>query len=57
MKPKGLFTVVGSLDISQFWSVAKGTNSSDGDIVHLKVDHHRRARFRAADEIGKRLKV
>jgi endonuclease YncB( thermonuclease family) len=38
MKPKGLLTVVGSLDISQFWPATKGTNSSDGDTVHLKVD-------------------
>jgi endonuclease YncB( thermonuclease family) len=36
--PKGLLTVVGSLDISQFWPASKGTNSSDGDTVHLKVD-------------------
>jgi len=36
--PKGLLTVVGSLDISQFWPATKGNNSSDGDTVHLKVD-------------------
>lgn len=35
---KGLLTVVGSLDISQFWPATKGRNSSDGDTVHLKVD-------------------
>jgi hypothetical protein len=38
MKPEGLLTVVGSLDISQFWPAAKGTSSSDGDTVHLKVN-------------------
>jgi endonuclease YncB( thermonuclease family) len=38
MKPKGLLTVIGSLDISQFWPATKGANSSDGDTVHLKVD-------------------
>ena len=38
MKPKGLLTVVGSLDIKQFWPATKGRNSSDGDTVHLKVD-------------------
>ncbi len=38
MKPKGLLTVVGSLDIKQFWPATKGNNSSDGDTVHLKVD-------------------
>jgi endonuclease YncB( thermonuclease family) len=38
MKPKGLLTVIGSLDISQFWPATKGPNSSDGDTVHLKVD-------------------
>jgi endonuclease YncB( thermonuclease family) len=38
MKPKGLLTIVGSLDISQFWPATKGSNSSDGDTVHLKVD-------------------
>ena len=36
--PKGLLTVVGSLDISQFWPATKGNNASDGDTVHLKVD-------------------
>ena len=36
--PKGLLTVVGSLDISQFWPASKGNSSSDGDTVHLKVD-------------------
>jgi endonuclease YncB( thermonuclease family) len=38
MEPKGLLTVVGSLDISQFWPATKGGTSSDGDTVHLKVD-------------------
>jgi endonuclease YncB( thermonuclease family) len=38
MKPKGLLTVIGSLDISRFWPATKGPNSSDGDTVHLKVD-------------------
>jgi len=38
LMPKGMLTVVGSLDISQFWPASKGTNSSDGDTVHLKVD-------------------
>jgi len=38
MKPKGLLTVVGSLDISQFWPASKGVQSSDGDTLHLKVD-------------------
>ena len=38
MKPKGMLTVVGSLDISQFWPASKGTASSDGDTLHLKVD-------------------
>lgn len=38
MKPKGLLTVIGNLDISQFWSATKGSASSDGDTVHLKVD-------------------
>jgi len=38
MTPKGLLTVVGSLDISQFWPAKKGASSSDGDTVHLKVD-------------------
>src|SRR5262245_1875690 len=38
MKPKGLLTVVGRLDISQFWPSTKGSRSSDGDTVHLKVD-------------------
>jgi endonuclease YncB( thermonuclease family) len=38
MKPKGLLTVVGSLDISQFWPATQGSRSSDGDTAHLKVD-------------------
>jgi len=37
-KPKGLLTIVGTLDISQFWPATKGGKSSDGDTVHLKVD-------------------
>lgn len=38
MTTKGLLTVVGSLDISQFWPATKGNNSSDGDTVHMKVE-------------------
>src|SRR6058998_3546864 len=38
MQPKGLLTIAGSLDISQFWPATKGRNSSDGDTVHLKVN-------------------
>lgn len=38
MKPKGQLTVVGSIDITQFWPATKGRNSSDGDTIHLKVD-------------------
>jgi len=38
MTPKGMLTVVGSLDIQQFWPTTKGTRASDGDTVHLKVD-------------------
>ncbi len=38
MKPKGLLTVVGTLDINQFWPASKGTSSSDGDTIHLKVN-------------------
>jgi endonuclease YncB( thermonuclease family) len=38
MQPKGLLTVVGSLDISQFWPATKGNASSDADTVHLKVN-------------------
>lgn len=38
MNPKGLLTVVGALDVAQFWPASKGTASSDGDTVHLKVD-------------------
>ncbi len=38
MKSRGRLTVVGTLDISQFWPATKGTNSSDGDTVHLKVN-------------------
>ena len=38
MKPKGQLTVVGSIDITQFWPATKGRNSSDGDTIHMKVD-------------------
>ena len=38
MKSKGLLTVVGSLDIRQFWPATKGHSSSDGDTLHLQVD-------------------
>jgi len=38
MPPKGLLTVVGSLDVSQFWPATTGGSSSDGDTVHLKVN-------------------
>jgi endonuclease YncB( thermonuclease family) len=38
MKPKGLLTVVGSLDIKQYWPATKGIRSSDGDTAHMKVD-------------------
>ena len=38
MKSKGMLTVVGTIDISQFWPATKGNNSSDGDTLHLKVD-------------------
>ena len=38
MQPKGWLTVVGSLDIRQFWPATQGIASSDGDTVHLKVD-------------------
>ena len=38
MKSRGRLTVVGTLDISQFWPATKGTNSSDGDTVHLGVN-------------------
>ncbi|PWU07568.1 MAG: hypothetical protein C5B51_09840 [Terriglobia bacterium] len=38
MKAKGLLTVVGTLDIRQFWPASKGAASSDGDTAHLKVD-------------------
>lgn len=38
MKSKGLLTVVGSIDISQFWPATKGSSSSDGDTLHMKVD-------------------
>jgi endonuclease YncB( thermonuclease family) len=48
LKQKGLLTVVGSLDISQFWPAAKGTSSSDGDTVHLKVDPNNSFLFSAS---------
>lgn len=48
MKPKGLLTVIGSLDISQFWPATKGSNSSDGDTVHLKVDPNTSFLFKAS---------
>jgi endonuclease YncB( thermonuclease family) len=38
MTPKGLLTVSGNLDISQFWPATKGVNASDGDTVHLKIN-------------------
>lgn len=38
MQPKGWLTVVGILDIGQFWPATKGVASSDADTVHLKVD-------------------
>jgi endonuclease YncB( thermonuclease family) len=48
MKPKGLLTVIGSLDISQFWPATKGSNSSDGDTVHLKVDPYASFLFKSS---------
>jgi Staphylococcal nuclease homologue. len=48
MKPKGLLTVIGSLDISQFWPATKGLSSSDGDTVHLKVDPNTSFLFKAS---------
>ncbi len=53
--PKGMLTVVGSLDISQFWPASKGTNSSDGDTVHLKVDPNTSFLFSSAP--GKKPKL
>src|SRR5215471_20286739 len=38
MIPKGQLTVVGTIDIKQFWPASKGGSSSDGDTIHLKVD-------------------
>lgn len=38
MISKGQLTVVGTIDIQQFWPASKGTSSSDGDTIHLKVD-------------------
>jgi endonuclease YncB( thermonuclease family) len=48
MKAKGLLTVVGSLDIGQFWPATKGNGSSDGDTVHLKVDPQTSFHFSSA---------
>ena len=38
MISKGQLTVVGTIDIRQFWPASKGGTSSDGDTIHLKVD-------------------
>jgi hypothetical protein len=38
MAPKGQLTVVGTIDIRQFWPASTGHTSSDGDTIHLKVD-------------------
>jgi endonuclease YncB( thermonuclease family) len=38
MIPKGQLTVVGTIELRQFWPVSKGTSSSDGDTIHMKVD-------------------
>ena len=38
MIPKGQLTVVGTIDIRQFWPASRGGASSDGDTIHLKVD-------------------
>ncbi|MFO0998595.1 MAG: thermonuclease family protein [Alphaproteobacteria bacterium] len=38
MTSKGLLTILGQVDIGQFWPATKGNNSSDGDTVHMKVD-------------------
>jgi endonuclease YncB( thermonuclease family) len=48
MNPKGLLTVIGSLDVSQFWPTTKGSSSSDGDTVHLKVDPKTSFLFKAS---------
>ena len=48
MNPKGLLTVIGSLDVSQFWPATKGSSSSDGDTVHLKVDPKTSFLFKAS---------
>jgi endonuclease YncB( thermonuclease family) len=37
-KAKGLLTIVGTIDIAQFWPATRGGRSSDGDTVHMKVD-------------------
>jgi endonuclease YncB( thermonuclease family) len=47
-KAKGLLTIVGTLDISQFWPATKGGRSSDGDTVHLKVDPQNSFTFTSA---------
>ena len=51
MNPKGLLTVVGNLDISQFWPATKGINSSDGDTVHLKVDPNTSFLFKSSPNV------
>ena len=38
MLPKGQLTVIGSIDIRQFWPATTGNRSSDGDTVHMRVD-------------------
>jgi len=38
MEPKGLLTIVGSIDVSQFWPATQGNTSSDADTVHMKVN-------------------
>ena len=48
MNPKGLLTVIGSLDVRQFWPATKGSSSSDGDTVHLKVDPKTSFLFKAS---------
>jgi hypothetical protein len=46
-----LLTVDGNLDIRQFWPATKGTNSSDGDTVHLKVNPDASFRFASSDPV------
>ena len=38
MQQRGRLTVVGTIDIKQFWPSTKGSRASDGDTIHLKVD-------------------